>query len=178
MAGESEESGLGTYETPVVKELREKLEETEGKVSEYLQMAQRLQADFDNFRKRIRRENDDFKAFAVAEMISEMLDIVDDFDRALLQVKEVNDFVMGVMGIRQNLMKVLESRGLKEIPTDGKFDPSYHEALGIVEGDTEGDIVEVFQKGYCLGNKVLRYSKVKVTTKKHEIEETEVNIDV
>ena len=70
-------------------------------------------------------------------------------------------------------MKVLESNGLKEIPTEGKFDPNYHEALCAVEGDDDGTIAEVFQKGYMLNGKVLRYSKVKVTKKKEESEEKE-----
>ena len=117
------------------------------------------------------RENEEFKAFATAGLISELLTIEDDLDRALDSAKEENDFVIGVRGIRQNLMKVLESKGLTEIPTDGKFDPNCHEALCVVEADTEGDIAEVFQKGYRLGNKVLRYSKVKVTKKRSETQE-------
>ncbi|MBQ6547385.1 MAG: nucleotide exchange factor GrpE, partial [Candidatus Methanomethylophilaceae archaeon] len=129
------------------------------------------QADFDNFRKRTQRENEEFKAFATAGLISELLTIEDDLDRALDSAKEENDFVIGVRGIRQNLMKVLESKGLTEIPTDGKFDPNCHEALCIVEADTDGEIAEVFQKGYRLGNKVLRYSKVKVTKKRSETEQ-------
>ena len=104
-------------------------------------------------------------------MISELLTIEDDLDRALDSAKEENDFVIGVRGIRQNLMKILESKGLTEIPTDGKFDPNCHEALCVVEADTDGDIAEVFQKGYRIGNKVLRYSKVKVTKKRSETQE-------
>ena len=154
-------------------ELQKRLEEAEAKANEYLQMAQRLQADFDNFRKRTQRENEEFKAFATAGLISELLTIEDDLDRALDSAKEENDFVIGVRGIRQNLMKVLESKGLTEIPTDGKFDPNCHEALCVEEADTDGDIAEVFQKGYRLGNKVLRYSKVKVTRKRSETQEGE-----
>ena len=154
-----------------VEELQKKLEEAENKAAEYLQMAQRLQADFDNFRKRTQRENEEFKSFATAGLISELLTIEDDLDRALDSAKEENDFVIGVRGIRQNLMKTLESKGLTEIPTDGKFDPNCHEALCVVEADTDGDIAEVFQKGYRIGNKVLRYSKVKVTKKRSETQE-------
>ena len=140
-------------EEPVdeVEELKKKLEEAESKSGEYLQMAQRLQADYDNFRKRTQRENEEFKTFATAGL----------------------DFVIGVKGIRQNLMKALESKGLTEIPTDGRFDPNCHEALCVVDGDEDGDIAEVFQRGYRLGNKVLRYSKVKVTKKKQEEEKIE-----
>ena len=172
MTGKSEKKEKKAAEQPVaLEELQKKLDEAESKAGEYLQMAQRLQADFDNFRKRTQRENEEFKTFATAGLISELLTIEDDLDRALDSAKEENDFVIGVRGIRQNLMKILESKGLTEIPTDGKFDPNCHEALCVIEADTDGDIAEVFQKGYRLGNKVLRYSKVKVTKKKSETQE-------
>ena len=166
MTGKSEKKEAETNEA--VEELTKKLEESEAKAGEYLQMAQRIQADFENFRKRTQRENEEFKAFATAGLLSEMLSIVDDLDRALEHAGEKNDFVVGVRGIRQNLMKILESKGLTEIPTEGKFDPNCHEALCVVEADTDGEIAEVFQKGYRIGDKVLRYSKVKVTKKKEE----------
>ena len=166
MTGKSEKKEAETNEA--VEELTKKLEESEAKAGEYLQMAQRIQADFENFRKRTQRENEEFKAFATAGLLSEMLSIVDDLDRALEHAGEENDFVVGVRGIRQNLMKILESKGLTEIPTEGKFDPNCHEALCVVEADTDGEIAEVFQKGYRIGDKVLRYSKVKVTKKKEE----------
>ncbi|MCQ2086296.1 MAG: nucleotide exchange factor GrpE [archaeon] len=178
MAGEFEEDRSGTEEKSLVEELQERLEKAENEAAEYLRVAQRLQADFDNFRKRTLRENEEFRTFAVAGIISEILSIVDDFDRALQQVKEKSDFVVGVVGIRQNLMKILESKGLKEISTDGKFDPSCHEALCTIESDNEGSIAEVFQKGYRIGDRILRCSKVKVTTKKQEIKETQVSEDV
>ena len=172
MTGKSEKKEKKAAEqTDATAELQKKLEEAEAKAAEYLQMAQRLQADFDNFRKRTQRENEEFRTFATAGLISELLTIEDDLDRALDSAKEDNDFVIGVRGIRQNLMKVLESKGLTEIPTDGKFDPNCHEALCTVDADTDGDIAEVFQKGYRLGNKVLRYSKVKVTKKRLETKE-------
>ena len=173
MTAKSEKKEKKPEQTDALEELQKKLDEAEAKAGEYLQMAQRLQADFDNFRKRTQRENEEFKTFATAGLISELLTIEDDLDRALDSAKEENDFVIGVRGIRQNLMKVLESKGLTEIPTDGKFDPNCHEALCVEESDTDGDIAEVFQKGYRLGNKVLRYSKVKVTRKRSETQEGE-----
>ena len=173
MTAKSEKKEKKPEQTDALEELQKKLDEAEAKAGEYLQMAQRLQADFDNFRKRTQRENEEFKTFATAGLISELLTIEDDLDRALDSAKEENDFVIGVRGIRQNLMKILESKGLTEIPTDGKFDPNCHEALCVEESDTDGDIAEVFQKGYRLGNKVLRYSKVKVTRKRSETQEGE-----
>ena len=150
---------------PKCEEYIVKLEESEAKTAEYLLMAQRLQADFDNFRRRTQKENQEFKLFATADLISEMLNIVDDLDRALSVATEENDIVIGIRGVRNNLMKALEAKGLVEIPTDGKFDANCHEALCIVESDVDGDIDEVFQKGYRIGDKILRYSKVKVTKK-------------
>ena len=170
MTGKSEKK---EKEQDAQEDLEKELEESQAKAAEYLSMAQRLQADFENFRKRTQRENEEFRAFATAGLITDMLSIVDDLDRALEHADGENDFVIGVRGIRQNMMKILESKGLTEIPTEGKFDPNCHEALCVVEADTDGEIAEVFQKGYRLGDKVLRYSKVKVTKKKEEIIEGE-----
>lgn len=142
------------------------LAEAQAKAEEYLDMARRVQADFDNYRKRSQKEKEDYKAFATADLLSDLLTIVDDLNRALEHNTEENDFVTGVKGVRKNLMKALESKGLKEIDTSGKFDPNYHEAFGVVEAETDGDIAEVFQKGYCIGTRVLRTAKVKVTKKK------------
>ena len=139
--------------------------EAEAKAEKYLDMARRLQADFDNYRKRTERDNAEFRKFACSSIITDLLTVVDDLDRALGFVDEETDFVVGIRGVRANLMKILESNGLKEIPADGDFNPDYHEALCVVEGDEDDKVAEVFQKGYTLNGKVLRYSKVKVTKK-------------
>ncbi len=147
------------------------LAEAKAEAEKYLDMARRLQADFDNFRKRTQRENEEYRKFACSSVLSDLLMIVDDLDRALEHAGEETEFVKGIRGVRANMMKVLEANGLAEIPADGKFDPDRHEALCTVEGDEDGDIAEVFQKGYMLNGKVLRYSKVKVTKKREESEE-------
>jgi len=137
----------------------------EDKAREYLEMAQRIQADYDNYRKRTQKEVEDFKKFATEGLVRSLLTIIDDFDRALDNAGEENDFVIGIRGIRSNLMKTLEENGLKEIDAAGRFNPDFHEALCVVESDTEDEIAEVFQKGYMMNDRVLRYSKVKVTRK-------------
>lgn len=147
------------------------LAEANAKAEEYLNMAVRLQADFDNFRKRTEKENEEFRKFAVGGMAKSLLTILDDMDRALRTAEEESELVAGIRGIRQNLMKLLEENGITEISTDCKFDPNLHEALCTVESDTDGEIAEVLQKGYCLNGRILRYPKVKVTKKK-ESEET------
>jgi len=135
----------------------------EQKAAANLEMAIRIQADFDNYRKRAQKENEEFKKFAIESFIAEMLDIVDDLERALSHADKGSDLAAGVSAVRSNLVKILRSKGVDEIDTDGKFDPSVHEALCIQPGETDGDIVEVFQKGYRIGDRVIRYAKVKVT---------------
>jgi molecular chaperone GrpE len=147
-------------------EMTDALDEANAKAEEYLNIARRLQADFDNFRKRTEKENEDFKKYAVADIVKSLLTIADDMDRALGSAKEETELVTGIRGIRQNLTKLLEEYGLTEISTNCKFDPNIHEALCTVDGDTDGDIAEVFQKGYRLHDRIIRYPKVKVTKKK------------
>ncbi|MBE6519136.1 MAG: nucleotide exchange factor GrpE [Thermoplasmata archaeon] len=148
-------------EQPQVDPLKEAQEQAE----KYLDMARRIQADFDNYRKRAQRENEDFKKYASAGIVTDLLTVVDDLDRALNHAEGDDVFVTGIRGVRANLMKVLEKNGLEEIPADGKFDPNYHEALMSVEGEEDDQIAEVFQKGYTLNGKVIRFTKVKVTKK-------------
>ncbi|MBR4244184.1 MAG: nucleotide exchange factor GrpE [Candidatus Methanomethylophilaceae archaeon] len=139
--------------------------EIQAKADHYLDLALRLQADFDNYRKRKEREIEDYKKVATSGIVTDLLTIVDDLDRALEHAKEDDDLVVGIKGVRANLMKILENNGLQEIPADGKFDPNYHEALMAVEGEEDDQIAEVFQKGYTLNGKVIRFTKVKVTKK-------------
>ena len=136
--------------------LEEQLEEAKAQADKYLDMARRLQAD----------ENEEFRKYACSSIVGDLLTVVDDLDRALEHAGDETEFVKGIRGVRANLMKVLESNGLKEIPSEGKFDPEFHEALCTVDGDEDGLVAEVFQKGYTLNGKVLRYAKVKVTKKK------------
>ena len=163
MTGKSEEVENKAEETV---DSAQALAEAQAQADKYLDMARRLQADFDNFRKRTQRENEEFRKYACSSIVGDLLTVVDDLDRALEHAGDETEFVKGIRGVRANMMKVLEANGLKEIPAEGRFDPDYHEALCTVDGDEDGLIAEVFQKGYTLNGKVLRYAKVKVTKKK------------
>lgn len=171
MTGKSRQKDEVPEESAAEEKTEEKVEEkdllaeAQAKADQYLDMARRLQADFDNYRKRSQRENEEFRKYACSSILSDLLTIVDDLDRALEHAGEETEFVKGIKGVRTNLMKVLESNGLQEIPADGKFDPNFHEALCTVDGEEDDMVAEVFQKGYMLNGKVLRYSKVKVTRK-------------
>ncbi|MFA6804430.1 MAG: nucleotide exchange factor GrpE [Candidatus Methanomethylophilaceae archaeon] len=148
--------------------VKDDLAEAQAKAEEYLSMARRLQADFDNYRKRTQKENEEFRKYANEGMVKELLSVIDDMDRALATAKEETDLVVGFRGVRKNLMKMLEEKGLKEIPAEGKFDPDLYEAMCTVEGDTDGQIAQVYQKGYMIDGRVIRYAKVIVTKKKEE----------
>jgi len=143
-----------------VQELRSSLEAEMKRSRECLEMAKRIQADFDNYKKRTAREREDVVKCANDKIIGEMLLIMDDLERALSANVDEENLRKGLQQVHVNLQSLLKGYGLKEIPTV-TFDPEYHEAFGVGEGQ-DGQILEVYQKGYCLGPRVIRHSKVKV----------------
>lgn len=166
MTDRKEKPGKSESDKRAAEDMEAELAEARQLADKYLDMARRLQADFDNYRKRTQRENEEYRKYACSSIVQDLLTVVDDLDRALASTGEDTVLVQGVRGVRANLVKVLEANGLKEIPAEGRFDPNYHEALCTVDGDEDGMIAEVLQKGYTLNGKVLRYAKVKVTKKK------------
>ena len=151
-----------------VEELQKQLDEAKAKADEYLDLARHVQADFENYRRRIDREAEDRRRYAALDIVKELLNVADDLGRALENADPSDPLATGVKGVRDNLVKILENQGVKEIPTDGAFDPNLHEALTTVEADEEGKIAMVAQKGYTMHDKVIRYAKVVVTRKKEE----------
>ncbi|HIJ00537.1 MAG: molecular chaperone GrpE [Candidatus Methanomethylophilaceae archaeon] len=158
-------------------DLETELAEAEARAAEYLDLAKRIQADYDNYRKRVQKEMEEFRKFATEGILLELLDILDDFERALQVEDKGEAFVEGVRKIYQNLKRLLESKGIKEIPTDGRFDPRLHDCLLTCEGDEDGKIEEVYQKGYFLGPRVLRCAKVKVTSVQKTKEGEKISIE-
>jgi molecular chaperone GrpE len=133
---------------------------------EYLRDLQRLAADFDNYRKRAARDQDALVARAHERLVKELLPILDDLERAL-DAAEVHDeatVVDGVRLVQRALETALEREGLAVIETDGQFDPHVHEALLAQPGDgaEPGSVLQVVQKGYRLGDRVLRPARVVV----------------
>ena len=154
-----------TPENIIIEEAKDALEivdapKEENKEKELTEKLQRLQAEFENFRKRTEKEKAESKANANANLISELLTVLDNFE---LSLKHNED--KGVMLIFDELSKILEKQGLKKIDTTGIFDPKFHEALMQVEGKKQGEILEELQKGYILNDKLLRASKVKISRK-------------
>ena len=132
----------------------------------------RIQADFENTRKRLEREKLDFIKFANESLILELLNILDDLERVVNLAESKNQdlpaFLKGVEMILAHLYEMLKEHGVKPIEAQGKiFDPNFHEALMQADNSDlpEHTIVEELQKGYLLNDRVIRTAKVKVSKK-------------
>ena len=125
----------------------------------------RLMADFQNYRRRTEKEKNDIYAFANEKIVSELLNVIDNFERALAIATEGDCFAEGMKLIFKQLHGVLEKSGVAEIEALGQdFDPNFHNAV-MMEDSAEyesGKVTEVLQKGYMLNNRVIRPSMVKV----------------
>ncbi|MGD0335925.1 MAG: nucleotide exchange factor GrpE [Candidatus Omnitrophota bacterium] len=149
-----------------------KLKEEAEKAKEYWDKLLRLQAEFENSRKRIEKEKQDYIKFANEEVILELLNILDDLERVveLAQAKheDLPAFLKGVEMILAHLYDMIKEHGVKPIDATGKiFDPHCHEALMQVENKDvpEHTVLEELQKGYMLNDRVIRTAKVKVSKK-------------
>ncbi len=155
------------------------LEESGRLASEYLDHLQRLQAEFDNYKKRVDRENKELIEYASAELVSELIDIMENLERGVVSAKgsdDIDSIVKGMEMVSTQLMDILGSRGLKPIEAVGKkFDPHYHEAMMMTPTDEYpyNTVIEEFQQGYMIKNKVIRYSKVRVSVNTNNNEKSE-----
>lgn len=144
------------------------LEEAKGKFAELNDKHLRLQAEFDNFRKRTAKEKIDLTATASENVIKDILPVLDDFERALQNMeKNGNEAdLQGVTLIFNKLKDTLKKKGLEEIEAkDADFNTDEHEALTMIpapEEDKKGKVLDVIQKGYKLNGKVIRFARVVV----------------
>lgn len=152
-----------------IEELKNKLKQKEDEANEYLEMAQRLKAEFENYRRRTEKEKADLIEYGKEQVILDILPVIDNFERALEAShgdnEEIASFKEGVNLIYRQFKGILEKIGVKEIEALGQiFDPYKHHAVmqEEVEDKKENEIIEVFQKGYMFNNKVIRPSMVKV----------------
>jgi len=128
-------------------------------------MAQRLQADFDNYRKRNAAIRMDSLEEGTRELIRSLLPVLDNFDRALDNSEAADQgWVDGVRLVHKQFMGILEKNGLTEIPAEGAFNADLHEAVmqEEAEGVQSGEILSVLQKGYKVKDRIIRHSMVKV----------------
>ena len=138
---------------------------------DYLDRLQRLKAEFDNYRKRAARDQESFAARANESLVKELLPILDDLERALDAAERHEEAKLedGVRLIHQAFSQALRKQGLEEIETDGRFDPHVHESLLSQPSEAEeGSVIEVVQKGYRLGDRVLRPARVVIAGPREE----------
>ncbi|MGL4344260.1 MAG: nucleotide exchange factor GrpE, partial [Cellulosilyticaceae bacterium] len=152
----------------VVEETEDKTPETDEsaqKAAEYLDRLQRLMAEFDNYRKRTETEKHNLYDMAVSSTVTELLPVVDNFERALKQECQDETFGAGISMIYKQLLGILEKLQVTPIEAAGKpFDPAFHNAVLHIEDENLEDniVAEELQKGYLFKEKVIRYSMVKV----------------
>ena len=147
-------------------ELEERLAEVERERDEYLNDLKRVAADFENYRKRVARDQEGLVARAHERLVKELLPVLDDLERALEAAAQHEEAKLeeGVRLVHRELLEALAREGLVEVETDGQFDPHVHEALLSQPSEQEdGSVVEVLQKGYRLGDRVLRPARVVVS---------------
>lgn len=146
---------------PLEAELKKKDEEIE-KIRDQLM---RNMAEYDNYRKRTSRERIELEPEIVAKTVSEFLTVADNLERALSAECADENFKKGVEMIYQSFMETLDKLGVEQIPAEGEFNPSMHQAVQQVpagEGQESGMIASTFRKGYRIGDKILRFAMVAV----------------
>ena len=149
----------------------DELEALRNENEELISTLQRLQADFENFRKRAQRDQDALVARAGERIVKELLPVLDDLERALEAAEQHEEAKLedGVKLVHRQLEQLLAKEGVAPVETDGMFDPHVHEALLTQPSESEeGSVIEVLQKGYSLGDRVLRPARVVVAGPKEE----------
>lgn len=145
----------------------EEIEEKNQKIEDLTDTLKRLAAEFENFKKRTEKEKTEFVKYAHADIIANMLPVLDSFELAFKNTNNTEKLIEGIKMIYAQFYSILEAEGLKPINAAGeKFDPYRHEVL-MKEGSDKPDdtILEEFQKGYMLNDRVIRHSKVKISGK-------------
>jgi molecular chaperone GrpE len=144
----------------------ERLAALEAERDEAVDRWKRAAAELDNFRKRVERQREELVTLANERLVKELLPILDDLERALVAAGEHEEATVeeGVRLVHRSLASLLERQGVSEIETNGKFDPHRHEALLSQPSEQEeGSVIEVLQKGYSLGDRVLRPARVVIS---------------
>ena len=154
--------------------MEKKINELENEISNMKDLYLRKQAEFENFRKRLEKDKDNFVKFANENIMKDIINFLDNLERAINSSKQSKDFdtlLSGISIIENEILSSFDKKyNLKKFGKPGEdFDPSQHEAISIEEqeGTKIPKIVEVYQKGYCYNDRVLRTAKVKVAQSKN-----------
>ncbi|MBR6185612.1 MAG: nucleotide exchange factor GrpE [Clostridia bacterium] len=144
---------------------KDELQQAKDQAEEYLNLAQRVQADFENYRRRTKATRAEAYEDGARDFIKQLLPVVDNLERAIAQESADESLMTGVRLVYKQLTEALEKRGVEIIDRNGqKFDPALENA--VLQGDAEegepGTVCAVFQKGYKMGDQVIRHAMVKV----------------
>jgi molecular chaperone GrpE len=156
-----------TEETAAEPEVVDELADVTQQRDEYLDALQRSQAEFANYRKRVARDQGELVARATQRLVKELLPVLDDLERSLQAANEHEEAKLeeGVRLVHRSFADALAKEGVQEIETNGKFDPHTQEALLAQPSDEEeGTVLQVLQKGYTLGDLVLRPARVVIAS--------------
>ena len=148
-----------------IEALKTKLAEAESKTSEYRDSWMRSQAEFQNYKKRLERDNELTYVSMKGDIIKKILPVLDDLERALQNRPADNAWGNGIDLIARKMQNILESEGIKRIEAEGtEFDPKFHEAISHepTDGVKSGFVISVVQNGYMLGDRVIRPALVRV----------------
>ncbi len=155
-----------------IEELERKLKDAESRAEDYLNQLKYMKADFENYKKRVLKENKEEVRKEIEAFVVKLLDVLDNLERALLTARTTRKkkaLVDGIEMVHREFFDILKKEGLEEIEALGKsFNHGEHECLAVEELDNCNDeeVIEVFQKGYILDGRVIRYSKVKIAKKR------------
>lgn len=151
-----------------ISNINKKLIEKENELKNYVDIAQRIKAEFDNYKRRTNKEKEQLYTDIKCDIVSQFVPILDNLERAISSSKvnsDQNSIVDGIEMVLKQFKEILIKEGVEEIIAEGaEFDPNIHEAVMHIDDDAYGQnqIVEVFQKGYKVNEKVIRHSMVKV----------------
>lgn len=148
-----------------IEALKAKLADAESKANDYRDSWMRAQAEFQNYKKRLERDNELTYVAMKGDIVKKVLPVLDDLERALQNRPAENSWANGIELIARKLQNILESEGIKRIEAEGtEFDPKYHEAISHepADGVKSGFVIAVVQNGYMLGDRVIRPALVRV----------------
>lgn len=174
LANEELEALTEAEEMDEIDIIRNRISDLEVSVEEWKDKYLRSMAEFDNYRRRSLEEKSDWIKRATEKLALSVCDVLDNFDRALMQVKDEqkeDNFIKGIIMIDQQLKSALEKEGVKRVEALGHdFDPKYHEALANIPSDIEeGKVAAIIQNGYTMHDKLIRPVRVAVSTGNQDI---------
>ncbi len=160
----SEENNDKENELDIMRKLKDENKRLNNEAEALKERLLRLTAEYDNYRKRTSKEKEGIYTDACTDVLKEMIPVLDNLERAISVEGSVEDIKKGIEMTIKGFQTSFEKLGVEEIDASGEFDPNYHQAVMHIEDESLGanSIAEVFQKGYKRGDKVIRYTVVKV----------------